>query len=65
MRDENLVGKTNDFLTGSLTHDLVAVNSWYVNSVPQTKEKKKKALRDIRNVLWSTIQLLLRQSHDH
>ena len=65
MRDENLVGKTNDFLIGSLNHDLVAVNSWYVNSVPQTKEKKKKALRDIRNVLWSTIQLLLRQSHDH
>ena len=66
MLDENLVGKTNDFLIGNLNHDLVAVNSWYVNSVPQTKQKKKKkALRDIRNVPWSTIQLLLKQSHDH
>ena len=44
MLDENLVGKTNDFLIGNLNHDLVAVNSWYVNSVPQTKEKKKKKL---------------------
>lgn len=42
MLDENLVGKTNDFLIGNLNHDLVAVNSWYVNSVPQTKKKKKK-----------------------